>query len=39
MGFDPVLVDFDGKSPDESQRAFLVGEDANNMGAALDLLD
>jgi hypothetical protein len=38
VGLDPVLVDLDGESANEPQRALLVGEDANDMGAALDLL-
>ena len=38
VGFDPVLVDLDGESPNEPQRALLVGEDANDMSAAFDLL-
>jgi hypothetical protein len=36
MGFDPVLVDLDGESANESQSTLLVGEDANDMGAALN---
>ncbi len=38
MGFDPVLVDLDGESSNEPQGTLLVGKDANDMGAALDLL-
>ena len=38
MGFDPVLVELDGESANESQSTLLVGEDANDMGAALNLL-
>jgi hypothetical protein len=38
VGLDPVLVDLDGESPNEPQRALLVGKNANDMGAALDLL-
>src|SRR4029077_9683285 len=38
VGFDPVLMDLDSESSNEPQRALLVGKDANDMGAALDLL-
>ena len=36
MGFDPALMDFDCERSNESQSAFLVGENANDMGAAFD---
>ena len=39
VGFDPVLVDLDRESPDEPQRALLVGKDADDMGAALESPD
>jgi hypothetical protein len=38
MGLDPAFMDFDYEGPDQAQSAFLVGEDANNMGAALKFL-
>ena len=38
VGFDPVLVDLDGEGADEPQRTLLVGKDADDMGAPLDLL-
>ena len=38
VGFDPVLVDFDRQRPDQAQSAFLIWEDANDMGAAFELL-
>ena len=38
MGLDPAFVDFDCECPDQTQSAFLVGEDANNMGAAFKFL-
>jgi hypothetical protein len=38
MILDPILVDFDRERPDQTQSAFLVGEDADDMGAALELL-
>ena len=38
VGFDPILVDFDGKGAYEPQGTLLVGKDADDMGAALDLL-
>ena len=38
MGLDPAFVDFDCECPDQAQSAFLVGKDANNMGAALKFL-
>jgi hypothetical protein len=34
----PAFVDFDCECPNQAQSAFLVGEDANNMGAALKFL-
>jgi hypothetical protein len=37
MRFDPVLVDLDGKGAYETQRALLVGKDADDMGTAFDL--
>jgi hypothetical protein len=38
VGFDPVLMDFNCERSNESQGAFLIGENANDMGAAFDLL-
>jgi hypothetical protein len=38
VGFDPVLVDLDGEGAYEPQGTLLVGKDADDMGAALDLL-
>ena len=38
MGLDPVFVDLHCERPDQAQGAFLVGEDANDMGAALEFL-
>ena len=38
VSFDPVLVDFNGERSNESQSALLIGEDANDMSAAFDLL-
>ena len=38
MGFDPALVDLHGEGTDEPQRTLFVGKDADDMGAALDLL-
>ena len=38
VGFDPVLMDFDGEGSNESQSTFVVGENPNDMGAAFDLL-
>ena len=38
MGFNPILVDFDRQRADQSQRALLVGKDADDLGAALNLL-
>jgi hypothetical protein len=38
MGLDPAFVDFDGECPDQAQSALLVGEDAKEMGAALQFL-
>ena len=34
---DPILVDFHRQSPDQPKRAFLVGEDTDDVGASLDL--
>jgi hypothetical protein len=39
VGFNPILVDFDRQRADQSQRALLVGKDADDLGAALNLLD
>ena len=38
VGFDPILVDFDRQRPNEPQAALLIRKDADDMGAALDLL-
>ena len=38
MGLDPILVDFDCESPDQPQGALLIGKDADDMGAAFELL-
>ena len=38
VDLDPILVDFDGEGANKSERAFLIGEDANDMGAAFNLL-
>jgi hypothetical protein len=38
VGLDPILVDLDGQSPNQSQAALLVGKDADDMGATLKLL-
>ena len=38
MGLNPAFVDFNCERPDQAQSAFLVGEDANDMGAALKFL-
>ena len=36
--FKPVLVHLDGQCPDQPQAALGVGEDAHDMGAALEFL-
>jgi hypothetical protein len=38
VGLDPILVDLDGQSPNQSQAALSVGKDADDMGATLKLL-
>ena len=38
VGLDPVFVDFDRQRPDQSQSAFLVGKDSDDMGAAFEFL-
>jgi len=38
MLFEPVLVGLDRKRPHQPQTALGIGEDAHDMGAALDLL-
>ena len=38
VGFQPVLVGFNRERPDQAQATFLVGEDAQDDGSALDLL-
>jgi hypothetical protein len=35
---DPVFVDFDRQGPNQSQAAFLIGEDSDDMGSAFELL-
>ena len=36
VGFDPVLMDLDGKSANEPQSALLIGKDADDIGTAFD---
>jgi hypothetical protein len=38
VGLDPVFMDFDRKRPDQSQGAFLIREDADDMGSTFELL-
>ena len=38
VGFDPILVDFDRQRPNQPQAALLIGKDADDMGAAFELL-
>ena len=38
VGFDPILVDFDRQRTNEPQAALLIRKDADDMGAAFELL-
>ena len=38
VGLDPVFMDFDCQRPDQSQAAFLIRKDSDDMGSTFELL-